>query len=394
MKHTQQTSDAFSLGRGLALSMRKRGLAAIDAPAAIVHALSHLLADQPELKAVLVDLVQRPGCATLLENDQPQARASARQELLDCSGLTGPAHRLLWEQAFLDGLVQGWQEGAHLASPAVSGAWQEPDLRTWLLGLGMGVVIGAGIGWLGLVAFRLVAPAPQVSIPSGAPAGTSASNPKALPSLVPAPSAVRTDLQRCVKLASPQQESQRFAAASNYGKRLSRDADGVAIPATPSLIVLHETVIDLSSTVDLFQRSQANDSAQSSYHVLIGRNGERVRIVPDQDRAYGAGDSAFGDLRFKTSASNPPSINNIALHVSLESPADGRGDEAAHSGYTDAQYRALSEQVLRWQALFHIPLERLTTHAAVDRSHSRTDPRSFDWERFDQVYAQVRQSCA
>ena len=80
--------------------------------------------------------------------------------------------------------------------------------------------------------------------------------------------------------------------------------------------------------------------------------------------------------------------------MSLESPADGRGDGAAHSGYTAAQYRALAEQVLRWQALYGIPSERITTHAAVDRSHSRYDPRSFRWDVFDQAYSEARRRCA
>ncbi|NDG75550.1 MAG: N-acetylmuramoyl-L-alanine amidase [Synechococcaceae bacterium WB8_1B_136] len=212
--------------------------------------------------------------------------------------------------------------------------------------------------------------------------------------MAPAVPAAVGGLARCAHLASAQGESQQLAAASNFGKRHERDASGAAIPSKPALIVLHETVLDLPSTIALFQRNQADDAAQSSYHVLIGRDGERVRIVPDQSRAFGAGDSAFGDLRFKTSATNPPSINNISLHVSLESPPDGRGDAEAHAGYTPAQYRALAEQVLHWQALYGIPMERVTTHAAVDRSHSRYDPRSFRWDLFDQAYAELRRSCA
>ena len=263
-------------------------------------------------------------------------------------------------------------------------------MRSWLLGLGLGVAVGAVGGWLGLAALRRPIPA-VAPLPTGsASPATSAAEP--IPA--PAASAALDGLQRCATLASPEQDIQKPAAASNFGQRLDRDASGAAIPATPALIVLHETVLDLPSTIALFQRNQANDAGQASYHVLIGRAGERVRIVPDQARAFGAGDSAFGDLRFKTSASNPPSINNIALHVSLESPADGRGEVAAHSGYTAAQYRALAEQVLRWQALYRIPMERLTTHAAVDRSHSRYDPRSFRWDLFDQAYGQARRSCA
>jgi N-acetyl-anhydromuramyl-L-alanine amidase AmpD len=262
---------------------------------------------------------------------------------------------------------------------------QEPDLRSWLLGLGLGVVVGAAGSWFALAALRFAAPAP---------AGSASPVTTAAPMPASAATAAVDGLRRCANLAAPQQDIQELAAASNFGKRLPRDASGAVIPTTPSLIVLHETVLDLPTTIELFQRNQPDDAAQASYHVLIGRGGERVRIVPDQARAFGAGDSAFGDLRYKTSATNLPSINNIALHVSLESPADGRGEVAAHSGYTAAQYRALAEQVLRWQGLYGIPMERLTTHAAVDRSHSRYDPRSFRWDLFDQAYRQARRRCA
>jgi hypothetical protein len=83
----------------------------------------------------------------------------------------------------------------------------------------------------------------------------------------------------------------------------------------------------------------------------------------------------------------------VALHLSLESPPDGRGDGDAHSGYTKEQYRAAAGQVLLWQAAFGIPISRLTTHEAVDRSHSRRDPRSFSWNSFDAAWRDAAQRC-
>jgi hypothetical protein len=49
--------------------------------------------------------------------------------------------------------------------------------------------------------------------------------------------------------------------------------------------------------------------------------------------------------------------------------------------------------VLLWQAAFGIPMSRLTTHQAVDRSHSRRDPRSFRWEAFDTAWRQAAGRC-
>ena len=380
---SEQVADLVALARGLALSARRRGVSAAEAPGVMARSLPRLLVDQPELLQACLVLLRHPACSRLLAAASPPARAEARHQMLDRGGVNTSAAIVPLEAAFVDGLLEGWQQAP--------GAAQEPDLRTWLLGAGVGAVIGAGLSWLGLSALRVVAPSPQAAQPPAPVAkGTSDSAELAAGPV----STAQPGLQGCAALASPGREQLQLAAASNFGNRLARDASGAAIPASPALIVLHETVLDLPATIALFQRSQSSDAAQSSYHVLIGRDGQRVRIVPDRARAFGAGDSAFGDLRFKTSAANPPSINNIALHVSLESPADGRGDAEAHSGYTAAQYRALAEQVLRWQALYGIPMERVTTHAAVDRSHSRYDPRSFRWDLFDQAYADARRSCA
>lgn len=341
-------------------------------------------------------------------------RHSLKQRLLADVRGGQPPPALESQQAFLEGLLQGWfdhsSQGSPLRSPPPSPAEpedamtkQSPDLHTWLVGLASGVIIGGIGGLFALVALRSLgldplglAHSPSAAPPASplAPRGASGSD------VAPSLSAFRPTTRfpglaaRCARFAPPAAEQIQLAAPTNFDQRLQLDASGAPIPSQPSLIVLHETVLDLPATIALFQRRSADDAAQGSYHVLIARDGKRVRIVPDDARAYGAGDSGFGDLRFQTSATNPPSINNVALHVSLESPADGRGDAEAHSGYTTAQYRSLAAQVLRWQTLYGIPMERVTTHAAVDRSHSRYDPRSFRWDRFDQEYNPLRRSCA
>jgi len=195
------------------------------------------------------------------------------------------------------------------------------------------------------------------------------------------------------KLAMPL-EQLAPAHPSNYGNRDALDAWGRPLTPSPKLIVLHETVISAPQTVALFQTNHPEDDQQLSYHLLIDRDGSRLRVVPDQKRAFGAGMSAFGDVTLRPKPTSVGSINNIALHVSLVSPEDGRDDRDAHSGYTDPQYKALAGQVLLWQAAFGIPMTRVTTHAAVDRSHSRYDPRSFRWDRFDRHYHSAAAACA
>lgn len=195
-----------------------------------------------------------------------------------------------------------------------------------------------------------------------------------------------------MRLALPL-EQLALAHPSNFGERESLDGWSRSLKASPQVIVLHETVISGPQTVAFFQTNHPEDDQQASYHLLIDRDGSRLRIVPDQKRAYGAGMSAFGDGTQRPKPTSVGSINNIALHVSLVSPADGRDDRDSHSGYTEAQYKSLAGQVLLWQAAFGIPMTRVTTHAAVDRSHSRYDPRSFRWDRFDPHYRSAAAAC-
>ena len=184
---------------------------------------------------------------------------------------------------------------------------------------------------------------------------------------------------------------------SNYGERRPTDAEGGKVPNQPSVIVLHETVMSLGDTLRFFQTPHPRDADQASYHLLLDRRGMAYRLVPDAKRAFGSGWSAWGDGSIRHRPLSSPlaggSINNVALHLSLESPADGRGDDDAHSGYSRAQYERLAEHVLIWQLRWGIPMRRITTHEAVDRSHSRRDPRAFRWEKFDRAWLQAAASC-
>ena len=207
------------------------------------------------------------------------------------------------------------------------------------------------------------------------------------------PSASDAELSACAASLELVGERPRPAHPTNFGDRRRVDSLGRQVPHRPQLIVLHETVIPADATVRLFQTAHPKDEDQVSYHMLIDRDGRRLRIVPDERRAYGAGMAAFGDFTVRIRPESVGSINNVSLHLSLESPPDGLGDGNSHSGYTQAQYDAAAAQVLLWQARHGIPMSRLTTHRAVDRSHSRYDPRSFRWERFDAAYRQAASRC-
>ncbi|MDA0269145.1 MAG: peptidoglycan recognition family protein [Cyanobacteria bacterium] len=172
-----------------------------------------------------------------------------------------------------------------------------------------------------------------------------------------------------------------LADPSNYGDRYSTDAYGNPV-SNAFIAVLHETVGSAQSAINLFSNYHANDADQVSYHTLIGLNGTIYYIVPPENRAYGAGNSVFdgpnGPETVRTNPNFPPSVNNFAYHISFETPSDGRGNGRSHSGYTQAQYESAAWLLSN----SNIPDNRITTHQRVDRSGSRLDPRSFDFNYF------------
>ena len=170
---------------------------------------------------------------------------------------------------------------------------------------------------------------------------------------------------------------------SNYGDRYAVDVNGNALYNSP-IVVLHETTNSAISAINTFRNANLSDRSQVSYHALIALDGTIVYLVASDKRAFGAGNSAFvgteGVETVKTNPNLPSSVNNFAYHVSLETPVDGRRSSRTHSGYTNNQYKSLAWLL----TLTDVPDNRITTHENVDRSGSRFDPRSFD---FDQLLA-------
>lgn len=188
-------------------------------------------------------------------------------------------------------------------------------------------------------------------------------------------------------------QPQQFQAAvhpSNYGERYARDAAGQPVK-NDWIIVLHETVGSGTSAINHFQAPHPEDADQVSYHALIWADGTIIYLVPPEKRAFGAGNSVFesalGPETVKTNPTLPPSVNNFAYHISLETPPDGRqSKETTHSGYTQAQYQSLTWLV----AKTGVPGNRITTHREVDRSGTRIDPRSFDMVTFQTLLSAGR----
>ncbi|MBD2253280.1 N-acetylmuramoyl-L-alanine amidase [Nostoc parmelioides] len=179
---------------------------------------------------------------------------------------------------------------------------------------------------------------------------------------------------------------------SNYGERYAQDINGSPIKNQP-IIVLHETSNSASSAVNFFQTPHTDETVQASYHAIIKLDGTVLYLVPPEKRAFGAANSVFdgadGIETVQTNPNLPPSVNNFAYHVSLETPPDGRGNNLlkSHSGYTPEQYNSLAWLIAQSQ----VPEDRITTHKAVDRSSQRVDPLSFDFDKFLELLNTYRQ---
>jgi len=180
---------------------------------------------------------------------------------------------------------------------------------------------------------------------------------------------------------------------SNFGERYRSDALGNRIDPTPRVIVLHETVYGLESAINTFITPHANDDDQVSYHTLIGQQGQIVQVVDPVKRAFGAGYSAFNGVWVITNPKVGGSINNFALHLSLETPVDGENQADGHSGYTRAQYDAAALVLADWMRRFRIPAANITTHRHVDLGGERSDPRSFNWNELEQRLAALGVGC-
>lgn len=183
------------------------------------------------------------------------------------------------------------------------------------------------------------------------------------------------------------------ADPTNYGQRYRRNPWGQDLNPVPRVVILHETVYSLSSAVNTFLTPHPRDEDQVSYHTLVGLDGSIVDVVDPLKRAYGAGYSAFLGEWAVTNAEFDGSVNNFALHLSLETPDDGHGTHGDHSGYTEDQYDALALVLDGWLERFEIDPAAITTHKHVDLGGARADPRNFSWSDLQSRLAALGKLC-
>lgn len=163
---------------------------------------------------------------------------------------------------------------------------------------------------------------------------------------------------------------------TNYGNRVHKDLKGRPVKHK-LLVVLHETTATASSAVHQMLVAHPNDADQNSYHAVITLDGTIIHTLDPLKRAYGAGNSLFKKEGIQINPRLKPSVNNFAYHISLETPPDGYNQKSSHSGYTAAQYSALTWLLNQTG----VQRDRIVTHAKIDQEGARMDPRSFEFEQ-------------
>ena len=118
------------------------------------------------------------------------------------------------------------------------------------------------------------------------------------------------------------------------------------------LIVVHA---DASPSESATLSWLASPKSQVSYHVLIGRDGLCYRIVPDNRRAWHAGQAAWGSVG---------DVNGVSLGVAVSNRQDGK------EPITPAQFRVLTQVIAEWRTTYPT-IQAVVTHKQCARPVGR-----------------------
>ena len=134
-----------------------------------------------------------------------------------------------------------------------------------------------------------------------------------------------------------------------------------------SAIVLHHTatMATAAQTAQFFQ----NPAVQVSSHYIVGRHGEIIRCVPDQDRAWHAGLSIFQGVS---------NVNNYSIGIEISNVGD------SIEPYPAAQVASVVKLMAYLAQTYNIPLSRVTRHRDICIPPGRKIDTS---NNFDEAYA-------
>lgn len=129
----------------------------------------------------------------------------------------------------------------------------------------------------------------------------------------------------------------------------------------PNFVIIHHTT---NASVEQSLRVLTDPERKVSAHYLIGRDGRVIQIVPDDARAWHAGESYWG---------GHSDINSASLGIEL----DNNGREP----FPEAQIAALLTLLAELKARFNIPTANFIGHSDVAPGRKVDPSRSFPWKR-------------
>lgn len=133
--------------------------------------------------------------------------------------------------------------------------------------------------------------------------------------------------------------------------------------ARPDMVVLHYTGMDAGAADRL-----RDPAAEVSAHYLIARDGAVLALVPEEQRAWHAGVSAWGGIT---------DVNSRSIGIELDNPGHALGYPPFPEPQMAALEALLSGVMDRWA----IPPERLVGHACVAPARKIDPGEKFDWRR-------------
>lgn len=136
-----------------------------------------------------------------------------------------------------------------------------------------------------------------------------------------------------------------------------------------SMVVLHYTEM---KPVETALARMCDPAVSVSAHYCITEEGEVIRLVPEDRRAWHAGASYWRGI---------PDVNSASIGIELDHPGHGLGYRA----FTDAQIDALIPLLARIVKQYDIPRANVVGHSDVAPMRKVDPGELFPWHRLAEV---------
>ncbi|QSB44580.1 N-acetylmuramoyl-L-alanine amidase [Tsuneonella flava] len=148
-----------------------------------------------------------------------------------------------------------------------------------------------------------------------------------------------------------------------HRERLSPNCNERKLPI--SMVVLHYTEME---NAEVALDRLCDPSAEVSAHYLISEAGEVIRLVPEEQRAWHAGQSYWRGHR---------DVNSASIGIELDHPGHALG----YRPFSDVQIDALVPLLARIVKYYDIPRANVVAHSDVAPARKVDPGELFPWDR-------------